>query len=99
MKAHIGADAESGLLHTARGASGHASDIAEGNTLLHAQEAIAFDDAGYQGIDKRADAKTDVTWHIAMRPGKRKALDKDILIAAATGAALMALISHSRARG
>jgi IS5 family transposase len=77
MKAHIGADAESGLVHTVRGTSGHVSDIAEGNTLLHGQEAIAFGDAGYQGIDKRADAKTDVTWHIAMRPGKRKALDKD----------------------
>jgi len=76
MKAHIGADAESGLVHTARGASGHVSDIAEGNTLLHAQEAIAFDDAGYQGIDKRTDAKTDVTWHTAMRPGKPKALDR-----------------------
>ena len=77
MKAHIGADAESGLVHTVRGTSGHVSDIAEGNTLLHGQETVAFGDAGYQGIDKRADAKTDVTWHIAMRPGKRKALDKD----------------------
>ena len=35
------------------------------------------DDAGYQGIDKRRDAKKDVTWHIAMRPGKRRALDKE----------------------
>ena len=25
----------------------------------------------------RPDAKADVTWHIAMRPGKRKALDKN----------------------
>jgi hypothetical protein len=31
MKAHIGADAESGLVHTVRGTSGHVSDIAEGN--------------------------------------------------------------------
>jgi IS5 family transposase len=77
MKAHIGADAESGLVHTVRGTSGHVSDIVEGNTLLHGQEAIAFGDAGYQGIEKRPDAKADVTWHIAMRPGKRKALNKD----------------------
>ena len=77
MKAHIGADAESGLVHTVRGTSGHVSDVAEGNTLLHGQETIAFGDAGYQGIEKRPDAKADVTWHIAMRPGKRKALDKD----------------------
>ena len=77
MKAHIGADAESGLVHTVRGTSGHVSDIAEGNTLLHGDETVAFGDAGYQGIEKRADATPDVTWHVAMRPGKRKALDKD----------------------
>jgi IS5 family transposase len=79
MKAHIGVDAESGLVHTVRGTSGHVSDIAEANTLLHGDETVAFGDAGYQGIEKRADATPDVTWHVAMRPGKRKALDKDNL--------------------
>ena len=54
MKAHIGVDADSGLVHTVRGTSGHVSDISEGNTLLHGQESIAFGDAGYQGIEKRA---------------------------------------------
>ena len=77
MKAHIGADAQSGLVHTVRGTSGHVSDIGEGNTLLHGQETVVFGDAGYQGIDKRPDAKAGVTWHVAMRPGKRRALDKD----------------------
>jgi IS5 family transposase len=77
MKAHIGADAESGLVHTVRGTSGHVSDIAEGNTLLHGLEAMAFGDAGYQGIDKRPDAHADVSWHVAMRPGKRRALNKE----------------------
>ena len=77
MKAHIGVDADSGLVHSVRGTSGHVSDIAEGNTLLHGQETVAFGDAGYQGIDKRPDAKTGVIWHIAMRPSKRKALDKE----------------------
>jgi IS5 family transposase len=77
MKAHIGADADSGLVHTVRCTSGHVSDIAEANTLLHGQEAVAFGDAGYQGVEKRPDAKAGVTWHVAMRPGKRKALDKE----------------------
>jgi len=45
--------------------------------LLHGKEVLAFGDAGYQGIDKRADSKAHVRWHVAMRPGKRKALDKD----------------------
>ena len=77
IKAHISADAESGLVNTVRGTSGHGSDIAKGNTLLHGDESVAFGDAGYQGIEKRADATPDVSWHVAMRPGKRKALDKD----------------------
>ena len=76
MKAHIGVDADSGLVHTVRGTSGHVSDIAEANTLLHGQETYAFGDAGYQGVEKRPDANADVAWHVAMRPGKRKALDK-----------------------
>ena len=76
MKAHIGADTESGLVHTVRGTSGHVSDIAEAHTLLHGQESVAFGDAGYQGVEKRPDAKADVAWYVAMRPGKRKALDK-----------------------
>ncbi len=77
MKAHIGVDAESGLVHTVRGTSGNISDIAEANSLLHGEENVAFGDAGYQGVEKRPDATKDITWHVAMRPGKRKALNKD----------------------
>ena len=32
--------------------------------------------AGYQGVEKRPEA-TDVNWNVAMRPGKRRALDKN----------------------
>jgi IS5 family transposase len=45
--------------------------------LLHGEETLAYGDAGYQGIDKRADADRAVSWQIAMRPGERKALNKD----------------------
>ena len=76
MKAHIGVDADSGLVHTVRGTAGNVCDVVEGNSLLHGQETDAFGDAGYQGVHKRPDARQDVTWHVAMRPGKRKALDK-----------------------
>ena len=76
MKAHIGVDADSGLVHTVRSTAGHVHDINEGNSLLHEKENVVFADAGYQGIEKRPDAKLEVKWHVAMRPGKRKALDK-----------------------
>jgi IS5 family transposase len=75
MKAHIGVDAESGLVHTVRGTAGNVNDVVEANSLLHGEESVVFADAGYQGAGKRPDAKGKVTWHIAMRPGKRKALD------------------------
>ena len=76
MKAHIGVDAESGLVHTVRGTTGSTNDVTEANALLHGDETEAFGDAGYQGADKRADARPQVRWNIAMRPGKRRALDK-----------------------
>ena len=76
MKAHIGADAESGLVHTVRGTAANVNDVVEANSLLHGDETDAFGDAGYQGAHKRADALPGVDWHVAMRPGKRRALDK-----------------------
>jgi IS5 family transposase len=76
MKAHIGVDAESGLVHTLKGTSGKVNNVTQANSLLHGQESVAFADAGYQGAHKRPDAKEGVTWHVAMRPGERRALDK-----------------------
>lgn len=44
---------------------------------MHGDETAAFGDAGYQGVEKREEPlETPVTWHVAMRPGKRRALDK-----------------------
>ena len=77
MKAHIGVDADSGLVHTVRGTSGSVNDVVEANSLLHGEETEAWGDAGYQGAAKRPDAQDGVRWNIAMRPGKRRALDKD----------------------
>ena len=37
---------------------------------------MALGDAGYQGIEERPDARPEVDWHIAMRPGKHCALNK-----------------------
>lgn len=44
---------------------------------MRGEEAEVFGDAGYERADKRPNAKKDVTWHVAMRLGKRKALDKE----------------------
>ena len=75
MKAHIGVDADSGLVHTVIGTPANVNDVTQGHGLLHGKETVVFADAGYQGASQRAQA-SGVHWHVAMRPGKRKALDK-----------------------
>lgn len=75
MKAHIGVDAQSGLVHTVVGTAANVSDVTQAQALLHGDETEAFGDAGYQGVEKREEnLELPVTWHVAMRPGKRKAL-------------------------
>jgi len=71
MKAHIGVDADSGLVHTVIGTAANVSDVTQGHGLLHGEESVVFADAGYQGAQKRDEA-SGVPWHVAMRPGKRK---------------------------
>jgi IS5 family transposase len=74
MKAHIGVDAESGLVHTVIGSAANVNDVTQAGALLHGQETVAFGDAGYRGVDKRPEAQGPI-WYVAMQPGKRKALD------------------------
>nr|CUV26625.1 IS5 transposase and trans-activator; CP4-44 prophage [Ralstonia solanacearum]CUV37224.1 IS5 transposase and trans-activator; CP4-44 prophage [Ralstonia solanacearum]CUV42240.1 IS5 transposase and trans-activator; CP4-44 prophage [Ralstonia solanacearum]CUV61117.1 IS5 transposase and trans-activator; CP4-44 prophage [Ralstonia solanacearum] len=77
MKAHVGVDADSGLVHTVVGTAANVNDVTQAHALLHGEEADVFGDAGYQGVDKRDETQGIVVdWHVAMRPGKRRALDK-----------------------
>ena len=74
MKAHIGVDAQSGLVHTVAGTAASVNDLNMAGALLHGDEEVAFGDAGYQGVHKRPEA-VGPTWHVAMRPGLRKKLN------------------------
>jgi IS5 family transposase len=67
-------DAASGLVHTVVGTAANVSDINVAGTLLHGEEQAAFGDSGYQGVHKRPEAQGP-TWHVAMRPGKRRMLN------------------------
>ena len=83
MKAHIGVDADSCLVHTVVGTAANVNDVTQAHALVHGEETDVFGDAGYQGVDKRAETQgIDVNWHVAMRPGKRKVLDKSTLMGA-----------------
>ncbi len=78
MKAHthISVDVHSGLVHTVQSTEANVIDVVERNSLLHGQEIEVSADAGYQDADKRPDAPESVAWHVAMKPSKRKVLDK-----------------------
>ena len=55
MKAHIGIDAESGLVHSVIGYRRERGDVTQADRLLHGQEAYGIADAGYIGVEKRND--------------------------------------------
>ena len=77
MKAHIGVDSESGLTHTLASTPANGSDVAHACLTLHGDETEVWDDAGYQGVGKRPENReTQVDWHVAMKPSKRRLLDK-----------------------
>ena len=50
MKAHIGVDAESGLVHTVIGTAANVNDVTQAAALLHGEEKVVFADAGYRGV-------------------------------------------------
>ena len=80
MKAHVGVDAASGLVHTVIGTAGNVADVTQAHALLHGGETVALGDAGYQGVEKRSEnIGKSVTWHVAMKRSKRKALPNNKL--------------------
>lgn len=70
-------DADSGLVHQAVGTAANVNDVRQAGALVHGDENDVFADAGYHGVDKREETQDIFArWHVAMRPGKRRALDK-----------------------
>jgi transposase, IS5 family len=77
MKAHIGADRDSKLVHTVVVTAANVADITKTAELLHGAEKQVHADAGYTGVEKRAeivalDRKKD--WQIAGKRGAIKAM-------------------------
>lgn len=78
LKAHIGVDANSRLIHTLVTTSANVNDVTQAHRLLHGKEKHAF--AGSQGVEKREENRESTTeWLVAMRPGKRRTLPYDEL--------------------
>jgi IS5 family transposase len=79
MKAHIGVDVASGVVHTVKGTAANEADINQMVAVLHGAEEDVFADAGYTGADKRPEHEDrDVCWNIAIRRSIIKALPKGL---------------------
>lgn len=52
IKAHIGVDAESGLVHSLVGTAANVADVTQVDQLLHSEESYVSGDAGYTSVGK-----------------------------------------------
>jgi IS5 family transposase len=77
MKAHIGADRDSKLVHTVVVTAANVADITKTVELLHGQEQQVHADAGYTGVEKRAEIVAldrTIDWQIACKRGQIKTM-------------------------
>jgi transposase, IS5 family len=75
MKVHIGVDKDTGLIHSVETTAANVHDLTPAAELLHGEETVVYADAGYQGIEKRAEMEgKGIGFRVAMRPGKRRGL-------------------------
>ena len=77
LKAHIGADRDSTLVHTVVVTAANGADITQTAQLLHGDETQVHADAGYTGVEKRPEIVAlarPLDWQIACKRGRIKAL-------------------------
>ena len=78
MKLHIGVDADTGVVHSLETTPANVHDVTQVHRLLHGGEKGVWGDAGYIGVQKRAEnAGLVVNWQVAMKPGQRRKLEPD----------------------
>ena len=83
MKCHIGVDAGSGYVHTIEATAANVSDIAMAHKLFREDDKVGYGDAGYVGLEKREEIKTDahlagMEYRINRRPGSVRNLEVGI---------------------
>ena len=77
MKAHLGADRDSKLVHTMVVTAANVADVTKTAELLHGQETQVHADAGYPGVEKRTEIVAlgrTIDWQIASKRSLIKAL-------------------------
>ena len=78
LKAHIGVDLKTGIVHSRSTTAANAHDVTEAHNLLHGGEAVVWGDTRYQGVHKREEnLGLEMEWWVAMRPGRRRELEPE----------------------
>jgi transposase, IS5 family len=102
MKAHIGADRDSKLVHTVVVTAANVADVTKTAELLHGRERQVHADAGYTGVEKREEITAldrTIDWQIARKRGQLKEMkegpEKEALKAAEKAkASVRAFVEH-----
>ncbi len=79
MKAHIGVDEVTGLVHSAVTTATNVADVTQVGRLLHGREKAVFGDAGYTGAPKHARPRRGRRWYIAAKRSTIKAITDEKL--------------------
>jgi len=75
MKAHIGADAKGGLVHTVVVTTASEADITIMDELLHGDEQVVYGDKGYAGEERRQAMKEQaVRWGVLAKAARGRSL-------------------------
>jgi IS5 family transposase len=75
MKAHIGVDDESGLVHHVECTAANVVDVTQVHNLLHGEEERICGDSGYTGSHNREELRSvDAAFWIAEKPSKLRAM-------------------------
>jgi IS5 family transposase len=77
MKVHVGADAQSGLVHTVGVTPANVADVSGLPHLLREEDRAVFGDKGYVNNElKRAARRAGVFWGVALKARPKQALSK-----------------------
>lgn len=99
MKAHIGADAGTGYVHTVTATAANVHDLDQAGALVRDDDRLVYGDAGYQGIGKRAEITADphlsrVEFRVAARKGILKQMTSHERAIESRKAAIRARVEH-----
>jgi IS5 family transposase len=99
MKAHIGADAGTGYVHSVTCTAANVHDLDEAVNLVRADDEVVYADAGYQGAHKRPEIGDDyhlskVEWRVAARKGVLKTMTEHDRALESRKASVRAKVEH-----